>query len=374
MRARLGLLPVLLLAVFAALLLAAGCRDGGNERTIDLGEAPTTATAASGSTATASPQGTPAGRAAEFKTGQNNYSLTVDGLKRQFIVHVPASYDAKRATPLVFVFHGSAHNGATAYRDFRWKEQCDRAGCIAVFPTSMEYFVLEEGKVQTKWNIVGLDALVKPGSALADDVKFVRAMLASVRATFTIDPKRIYATGGSNGSAFVTSRLVIEMPDVFAAAGASQVLSTKGLPPKGNEAIPIYAIVGSKDDKLLETEQAVADGTREFPMEAEKLLATRPLSGSIGLALTTLGISQAHTVEYCDPKLTRCTSTYSPDVEVQKTFYTTVTFSKGGAPGVELVYRQVKGMGHVYANEENNPAHLVAAQVFWEFFVNHPKK
>src|SRR5262249_25520076 len=50
-----------------------------------------------------------------------------------------------------------------------------------------------------------------------DDVGYVKAVLQELNSKYKIDPKRIYATGMSNG-AMLTHRLAAEMSDVFAAA------------------------------------------------------------------------------------------------------------------------------------------------------------
>jgi polyhydroxybutyrate depolymerase len=53
----------------------------------------------------------------------------------------------------------------------------------------------------------------------ADDVGFMRALLGRIGAEHDIDPRRIYVTGASNGG-MMTYRLLIEMPELFAAGAA----------------------------------------------------------------------------------------------------------------------------------------------------------
>lgn len=376
--------PLLAVPVFIFVLLFAafGCGGGGSDRPADESDAGTGDQGTDGSgggqgskpgadATVPAPEGTP--RSLKFKTGQNNYSIIVDGLRREFIIHVPRSYNRNTPAPLVFVFHESAHNGAFVYERWKWREKCDSEGCIAVFPTALKYFVIPENATQTKWNDTSLYTLVPPGTPLADDVKFVRNMVETAKATFNVDAKRVYATGGSNGGRFVTSRILIELPDVFAAAGISQLLGTDGLPPRNNEAIPAYVSYGNLDPLILKASHEMGLTADELPMEAAQIMQHPVLGGQILNALKTLGLDSTYTVEYCAPKLGRCAATYVAALEASEGLYTTMTFAKGGKPGVEFRFRLVKGMGHSYALASNNPAHLVAADFFWDFFKEHPK-
>ncbi len=60
------------------------------------------------------------------------------------------------------------------------------------------------------------------------DLKFFDAMLASLRAKYRVDDRRIYSMGHSNGGAF-TYQLWAERGDVFAAFAPSAALLTRGL-------------------------------------------------------------------------------------------------------------------------------------------------
>ncbi len=112
---------------------------------------------------------------------------------------------------------------------------------------------------------------------------------------------------------------------------------------------------------------------KEMPLEATKIMQHPFLGGLIPLFGKTLGLDASYTVEYCVPKLDRCTATYSSALEAAEGLYTTLTFANGAKPGVELRFRMINGMGHSYPTAANNPAHLQGAAVEWEFFMDHPK-
>ena len=47
------------------------------------------------------------GQAFQWKTGRTDYEMPWDGQDRHFIVYLPAQYDHTKATPVVFMFHGT---------------------------------------------------------------------------------------------------------------------------------------------------------------------------------------------------------------------------------------------------------------------------
>ena len=156
-----------------------------------------------------------------FEIGKNSYALEIGEFTRNVHVHVPSNYDENNSHPLVLMFHGSGGNGNNVYSNSGWKELAEREGFIVAFPTALEYYVVSVGRNQTKWSAVGLDMELEPGTEIVDDVPFVQALLDQIQLTFNIDDTRIYASGFSNGGGFSKSRLMVEMPDVFAAVGTS---------------------------------------------------------------------------------------------------------------------------------------------------------
>lgn len=101
-----------------------------------------------------------------------------------------------------------------------------------------------------------------PGAQGDRDLKFFDAMLASLEATFKVDPKRIYATGHSNGGGF-SYLLWATRGEKFAAFGPSAAAARRNrdlLKPK-----PMIHIAGENDPLVkFEWQRQTMDDVRKL--------------------------------------------------------------------------------------------------------------
>ncbi len=137
-------------------------------------------------------------------------TLTHGGLERTYILHVPASYDPNKATALVLDFHGGGGNANSQMRTSAFSALADEKKFLVAYPNGTGRL---EDKLLT-WN--GGTCCGYAVTNQIDDVGFVRALVAEVQSKYNIDPKRIYATGLSNGAIF-SYRLACDASDLFAA-------------------------------------------------------------------------------------------------------------------------------------------------------------
>jgi polyhydroxybutyrate depolymerase len=143
----------------------------------------------------------------EGAAGDRELHLQSGGVDRVYRTYVPRSYDPTRPTMVVVNFHGYLSNEVQQADWSNMNEAAEARGFIAVHPRGRD----------TSWN-----AGICCGAAMAradDDVAFVRAMLDAVARDLCVDPRRVYATGFSNG-AFFANRLACELADRFAAVAA----------------------------------------------------------------------------------------------------------------------------------------------------------
>jgi len=143
-----------------------------------------------------------------LKAGDSTFSLQHGGLSRSYRVYVPSSIKAGTAVPLILDFHGHGANAAQEESSSGWKKKADQVGFIMVYPEGYD----------SSWNVGSCCG--KAMSENVDDVGFSKAIIAAVSQAACIDPRRVYATGMSNGAGFV-HRLGCEAADVIAAIAAA---------------------------------------------------------------------------------------------------------------------------------------------------------
>jgi polyhydroxybutyrate depolymerase len=145
-----------------------------------------------------------------LRQGDEEKSFEFQGMKRTYIVHVPPAYDGSRALPLVLVMHGGVVNAWFTAYNTGMSETADREGFIAVYPNGTSRF---EDRVLA-WN-VGF-GFGYPFKNNIDDVAFVRELVNRTLSEYAADPRRVYATGISNGG-MMSYRLASEASDLFSA-------------------------------------------------------------------------------------------------------------------------------------------------------------
>lgn len=135
-----------------------------------------------GSTAVAVPVPAPAAVA----VGSTSHTIESGGRQRNYRLYRPAAL--ADPAPLVVMLHGGFGSAAQAESYYGWDAEADSGHFLVLYPDG----------VARAWNVGG-GCCGKPAASGIDDVAFVSAAVAAVRAQFPVDPARIYATGISNG-------------------------------------------------------------------------------------------------------------------------------------------------------------------------------
>ncbi|KAF5348364.1 hypothetical protein D9758_010903 [Tetrapyrgos nigripes] len=140
----------------------------------------------------AAPTGGPSGCGKQPPSGvspggaSSNRTLTSGDQKRSYLIHLPQNYDSNKPTPLILSFHGRTQTAKQQEDGSQFSNPSFNPDGIAVYPQG----------VDKQWQ-GDPDA---PKSI--DDFKFVSDLLDRLNSEYCIDPKRIYATGMSNGGGF----------------------------------------------------------------------------------------------------------------------------------------------------------------------------
>lgn len=283
--------------------------------------------------------------AGEIKPG--DHTRTIDA--RTYLVHVPPSYDGSKPFPVVLAFHGGLSRAKSMIQLSGLNEKADGAGFIAVYPNGTS----QRGRLLV-WNAGNCCGYAMRHNV--DDVGFVRALLDDLAEAANIDPKRVYATGYSNG-AMMSYRLASEMSDRIAAiAPVAGPMGTAKCKPQ--RPVPVIHLHGTND--------------RMAPFEG----------GVVSFGLVRVNFySVEHSIRAW-VKANECPEkpvvAEEPDkaedgMTVQRRTY------GPGEHGAEVVLVIVKGGGHTWPGR--NPrqrAHgastkdISATDLIWEFFQKHP--
>ena len=146
-------------------------------------------------------------------------TIVSSGQEREYLLHVPPSYDPTRPTPLVISLHAAMLWPATQMRTSRWNEVADEHGFMVVYPSGRELSGGGTGVLPKAWFMSAEVVQMR-------DVRFIADLIDTLQATYNIDPKRIYANGLSlgGGMAFALSCRLSHRIAAVGAVAAAQTL------------------------------------------------------------------------------------------------------------------------------------------------------
>jgi len=149
--------------------------------------------------------------------GKTNREVTIDGLKRTYIVYVPQGVEPKKPLPLVYVIHGFTMSGQAMFDTTKYPALADSEGIALAFPDGQG----GPNNSQTPpWNVgtnICPSSLGAPPSATGDDFKLLDAMKADIAQDQCIDDKHVFVTGFSMGGYF-SHHAGCMRPDIAAVA------------------------------------------------------------------------------------------------------------------------------------------------------------
>lgn len=134
-------------------------------------------------------------------------TIAIGGTTRHYTARLP---DSKPA-PLVIVLHGNTQTGADMITRTAWPDVAKREGFAVVFPDGLNH-----SWADLRPNNLRAGRVPPHGT---DDVAFIAKLVEKFVADGSIDAKRIYVTGISNGGA-MTMTLICKRADLFAAAAS----------------------------------------------------------------------------------------------------------------------------------------------------------
>jgi polyhydroxybutyrate depolymerase len=275
------------------------------------------------------------------KPAQPMETVTVDGVARQYILHVPPGHDPSKPAPLVMVLHGHGGSAGSMVKSTGWNTVADREGFIVAYLQGSKGLDGKNG-----WN----DGIGELGITL-DDVKFTRVLAKKLVKKAGVDPRRIYAAGFSNGGG-MSYRLGALASDLFAGVavveGIVGVLQEDGtyldIPPaKGPIAI---AIMHGKAETTVPYEGGVGtQGGGRY---------SRPVTAAVKRWAKTDGCTGKPVKTTIIPKKVITTDYDNCELGTEVLFYTLVD-------------------GQHQWPTADNAAGISGSEELWKFFSRHPK-
>jgi len=176
--------------------------------------------------------------------GDYRFSFVHDGLTREYLVHVPKSYRPGKPAPMLLALHGGGGDADYQADDSKYRliGKSERARFIAVFPNG---YTRSPAGILATWNAGGCCAGAMNKNI--DDVGFLREVIARVERQADVDPRRIFATGMSNG-AMMSWRLACEAPEIRAIAPVAGTDNTAACKP--SRPVPVIEFHAVNDEMV----------------------------------------------------------------------------------------------------------------------------
>jgi len=296
-------------------------------------------------------------RQAQGKAYNLALPLVSSGIQRKFYLHVPPSYNRAHAMPLVMVFHGLGLGGQSMIYISGLNDEADRKNFIVVYPDGLNH----------RWDTNG-----------GTDIQFVMDMIDKLASIVSIDRRRIYAVGYSNGGHFVQRLACVTNSIAAIAIVAASMMESSASACTNTQRVPALFFIGTDDPLVPSTDSSHKE-------ELGKLGAAVGLGGleSLSAPLAKMGgmMTAEETVDYWCRHNQSPTTPYTnqmPDTNPHDgTRVTRLTF---GAYNNEVVYYRIEGGGHTWPGALiNGPKDIVgrttddinAGEIIADFFVKH---
>ena len=195
--------------------------------------------------------GGPAG--ANLRPGKSELAIEFEGRRRTAVVFIPTLVAAPEdGWPLVLMLHGAGGSARNVIEATGWADLGEHEGFVTVFPNGTPSY---EGRKESflrnpqSWNSGEHSTFAaRARSAIAkkvNDVGFLNALIDTLGRRTTIDRRRIFVAGHSNGAS-MAYRFGFERSSLVAAVGAvaGHFMTTEGAL---RSPVSLIQIVGDQD-------------------------------------------------------------------------------------------------------------------------------
>lgn len=274
-------------------------------------------------------------------------AIEVDGRERAYVVHLPPDYNQDTLWPLVIALHGGGGNAENIIQMSGLSEKADESGFIVVYPN---------GTGQMKDTFLTWNAANCCGYALdnkVDDIKFIRLLIEQLKQEYSVDSRRIFVTGISNGAKLAYD-LACRLSDTIAA---------------------IAPVAGSFDLSDCSPQDPVA--VIIFHGTADQSLLYR---GGVPKKIYDKHQRVDHSVAHAVAFWVEHNGCITVPKRQRQRHIIKETYA-GGKNNTEVVLYTIRGGGHAWpGGEKSSPRadeptqEISATDLMWQFFLKHPKK
>lgn len=167
-----------------------------------------------------------------------NRTIMVDGIQRQYLIHIPPAFNTIAKLPVIFAFHGGGGTAKSAVSFYDLEPLADKNNFMVVYPDA----------VNKAWKIPGMATRVKAADTTVNDLHFMNVLLDTIIAEYKADPQKVFLTGISRGAMFSFYLADAMNERVTAIAAVSGGISQTQFPSYSfQRPIPVLMINGTKD-------------------------------------------------------------------------------------------------------------------------------
>lgn len=275
-----------------------------------------------------------------LKPGSHARIMMHGGVKRTYRLYLPKDLPEGPA-PLVLAFHGALTDGLIMEVLTGFNKLADKKGFVVVYPDGI-------GRVWRFWS--------------KEDVDFTEALIDDLVAKKRVDPRRVYATGISNG-AYFSNRLGYDLSQKIAAiapVAGTMIKIQADTAPKQRLPMPVLSIHGTADritgydGKDMITQKATSVPAEDFvAWWAKRNRCANP------------------------PKVEKLPVKVDSSILVERWSFA----PKKEKDRAEVIFYKVIGGGHTWPGDTPQPEFLLgrtckdfnASATIWEFFARHKR-
>ncbi len=199
---------------------------------------------------------------------------------RPFNAVIPVGYASGTPTPLVVLLHGYTASGATQDAYFHLSELAQQRTFLLALPDGLG------ATGQKFWNAT--DACCAFGQTV-DDVAYLTALINDMKARYSVDPKRIFLVGHSNGG-FMSHRMACDRSELIAGivslAGAVWADSARCNPTRPVNVLQVH---GTLDAVIQYTGGSAVVGQPPYPGAETTVTTWASKNQCTGAMLTAIG-------------------------------------------------------------------------------------